>query len=192
MLGQNFNQLHPPSQTRRRGGSLKNCGEAPQHREAPHPDVAHSADWIEGGTKGEVTDYLTRAKGTQLELQEAGEMTSNAMFSAMVLKGLPSTFESIATVLFFGPRKDYEEMKQDIINFANTRAELGTDVVSTAFHSSGGNCSWNITCFKCQKEGTHDDALQVKDVGNANGSRTRVEGRDTARWTAKAGCLSSS
>ena len=52
-----------------------------------------------------VTDYLTRAEGIRLDFQEAGEMTSNAIFSAMVLKGLPPTFESIATVLNFGPRK---------------------------------------------------------------------------------------
>ena len=36
-----------------------------------------------------VTDFLTRAEGIRLDFQEAGEMTSNAMFSAMVLKGLP-------------------------------------------------------------------------------------------------------
>ena len=80
-------------------------------------------------------------------------MTSKAMFSAMVLKGLPPTFESIASVLNFEPREGYEEMTQDLTNFANTRAEPGTDVASTAFHSSGGNSSGKITCFKCQKEG---------------------------------------
>ena len=100
-----------------------------------------------------VTDYLTRAERIQLDIQEAGEMTSNTMFSAMVLKDLPPTFESNATVLKFGPRKGYEEMKQDLINFANTSAEPGTDVVSTAFHSSVGNSCRIITCFKCQKEG---------------------------------------
>ena len=50
-----------------------------------------------------VTDYLTRAEEIRLDLQEAGEMTSNAMFSAIVLKGLPPFFESIATVVNFGP-----------------------------------------------------------------------------------------
>ena len=98
------------------------------------------------------TDYLPRAERIQLNHHEAGEMTSNALFSAMVSKGLPTTFDSIATVLKFGPRKGYEEMKQDLINFANTRAEPGTDVASTAFHSSGGNSSRKITCLKCQKE----------------------------------------
>ena len=34
-------------------GSLEShCGEAPQHREAPHSDVPHSAGWIEDGTRG--------------------------------------------------------------------------------------------------------------------------------------------
>ena len=79
---------------------------------------------------------------------------ASLMFSAMVLKGLPPTFGSIATALNFGPQKGYEEMMQDLINFANTRAEPGTDVASTAFHSSGGNSSRKITCFKCKRRGT--------------------------------------
>ena len=53
VFGQGFNQLHRPSQTRR-GGSLESyCGEAAEHREAPHPGVAHSAVWIEDGTRDE-------------------------------------------------------------------------------------------------------------------------------------------
>ena len=40
-----------------------------------------------------VTDYLTRAEGIREYLQKAGEMTSNAMFSAMVLTGASSNFQ---------------------------------------------------------------------------------------------------
>ena len=79
----NFIRLHKPD------GVEDNVH---QHREAPHSDVAHSAGWLEVGTRGEVTDYLIRAEGIRLHLQEAGEMTSNAMFSAMLLKGLSSIF----------------------------------------------------------------------------------------------------
>ena len=39
-----------------------------------------------------VTDYLTRAERIRLDLQEAIEITSSAVFRAMVLKGLPPTF----------------------------------------------------------------------------------------------------
>ena len=52
-------------------------------------------------------------------------------------------------VLNFRPRKGYEEMEQELINFANTREEPGTDVASTAFNSSGFNRSRKITCSKC-------------------------------------------
>ena len=145
-LGQGFNQLHPPLQSRR-GGSLESiCGEAPRG-----PASRRCSLKMAPGEK--VTDYLTRAEGIQLDLQEAGEMTSNVIFCAMVVKSFPPTFESTAMVLNFGPRKGYKEMKQNLINFANTRTEPGTDVASTAFHSSGGNSSRKITCFKCQWEG---------------------------------------
>ena len=51
VLGQGFNQLHPPSQARRGRSLESHCGKASQHREAPHSDVAHSAGWIEDGTR---------------------------------------------------------------------------------------------------------------------------------------------
>ena len=114
---------------------------------APHSDLLTQLAGLKMTEEEKVTDYQTRAEGTRFDLQEADEMTSNAMFSARVLKGLSLFFDSIATILNFGPRKGYEEMKQDLINFANTSAEPGTDVASTAFHSSVG------TCLKSRKEG---------------------------------------
>ena len=102
-LGQGFKQLHPLLQARR-GGSLESiCGEAPRG-----PASRRCSLKLAPGEK--VTEYLTKAEGIRLDLQEAGEMTSNVIFCAMVLKSLPPTFESIATVLNFGPRKGYEEM----------------------------------------------------------------------------------
>ena len=120
-----------------------------------------------------VTDYLTRAEGIRLDLQEAGEMTSNAMFSAIVLKCLPPTFESIATVLNFGPRNGYKKSKQDLINFTYTRAQPGTDVASNAFHSRGGNSSRKITCFKCQKEEHMARDCRSKEIGRASSAMRR-------------------
>ena len=101
-------------------------------------------------------------------------MTSNVMFTAMVLKGLSPTLENIATILNFGPRKDNEEVKQDLINFANTRAEPGTDVASSSFYSSGGNIRRKITSFKCQKERSHGEGLHVK--GKQGALQVQYEG----------------
>ena len=73
-------------------------------------------------TSGEkVTGYLTKPEGLKLDLVEAGVVVSDALFTAMILKGLPSDFESVVAVLNFGTAKGYYEMKQDLVNFAATR-----------------------------------------------------------------------
>ena len=53
VIGQGFNQLRMPLQARRGGSLESHCGEAPQHRETLHSDVAYSAGWIEDGTREE-------------------------------------------------------------------------------------------------------------------------------------------
>ena len=73
-------------------------------------------------TSGEkVTDYITKAEGLELDLVEAGDLVSDALFTAMILKGLPSDFDSVVAVLNFGTAKGYYEMKQDMVNFAAIR-----------------------------------------------------------------------
>ncbi len=54
-----------------------------------------------------------------------------------MLKGLPAAYESIVTVLNFGVQKQFNGMKHDLINLANTRCSVGSDVASTDFHSHG-------------------------------------------------------
>ena len=69
----------------------------------------------------------------------------------MVLKGLPSDFDSVVAVLNFGAQKSYEEMKQDLVNFATTRGLLSTsDGTMTAFHSDDQK---PLKCHKCGKKG---------------------------------------
>ncbi len=55
----------------------------------------------------------------------------------MVLKGLPAAYKSIVIVVNFGVKKEFNDMKQDLNNCANTRYSSGSDVASTAFHSNG-------------------------------------------------------
>ena len=111
----NFIRLHKPDDVEAWKGNVG------KHRSIERTRIQTLRTQLAGlkMASGEITEHLIRDEGTRLDVQEAGEMTSNAMFSAMVLKGLAPTFESIATVLSFGPRKDYEEMEQALINFAN-------------------------------------------------------------------------
>ena len=85
-----------------------------------------------------VTDYLTKADGLKLDLAEAGEVVSDALFSAMILKCLPSDFGSVVAVLNLGTAKGYYEMKQDLVNFEASRGLCVSSKISmTAFHSAG-------------------------------------------------------
>ena len=57
-------------------------------------------------TSGEkVTDYLTKRERLKLDVTEAGEMVSDALFTAMILEGLPGDFDSVVAVLNFGTAK---------------------------------------------------------------------------------------
>ena len=103
-------------------------------------------------TSGEkVTDYLTKAEGLKLDLAEAWEVFSDALFTAMILKGLPSVFDSVVAVLNFDTAKGYYDMKQDLVNFAATRGLcVSSETSMTAFHSAGKKPP---KCFKCGKMG---------------------------------------
>ena len=161
VLGQGLNQFHPHSQARR-VEAWKSV--LRKHRSTERPQIQTLLTQLaelKMATGEKVTDYLTRLD----DRQEAGEMTSNAIFSAMVVKGLPPTFESIATVLNFGPRKGYEEMKQDLMNLANTRPEPCTDMGSTAFQLKRG-----------QHQQQEDHVLQVP-KGGKQGERLQIKGK---------------
>jgi hypothetical protein len=100
-------------------------------------------------TTGEtITEYLTRAEDLQIDLRDVGEHVSDSMFEAMVLKGLPHEFEGIITVLNHGEKKQYEQMKQELINFSNTR--LGDTRHVGGLYSGGKNTP---KCFGCGKMG---------------------------------------
>ena len=67
------------------------------HKSTERPRVQSLMTQLTGlkMTSGEkVTDYLTKVEGLKLDLAEAGEVVSDALFTAMILKGLPSDFDS--------------------------------------------------------------------------------------------------
>ena len=69
----------------------------------------------------------------------------------MILKGLPSDFDSVVAVLNFGTAKGYYEIKQDLVNFAATRGLcVSSETLMTAFHSAGRKPP---KCFKGGKMG---------------------------------------
>lgn len=73
-------------------------------------------------TSGEsISDYLTRAEDLQMDLTDVGEQISESLFVAMILKGLTRDYDAIVTLLTHGEKKSLDEMKQDLVNFANSK-----------------------------------------------------------------------
>ena len=57
------------------------------------------------GYKEKMADYLTRAEDLQMDLAEVSEAMNPQMFRALILKGLPSDFSQIVTVINYGQEK---------------------------------------------------------------------------------------
>ena len=100
---------------------------------------------MENGEK--VAEYLSRAEALQMDLDDVGEKVSDAMFVAMVLKGLPREYQPIVTVVNYGSKKTYDEVKQDLINFQNTRID------ETETRSSFLSTTKPTKCYNCGRSG---------------------------------------
>lgn len=96
-----------------------------------------------------ISDYLIRGEELQMDLQEVGESVSDAMFKAIVLKGLSRDYDNIVTLMNHGEEKGYPDIKQNLINFANNKSGNSS---ASAFMSGK-----NFKCNNCNKAG-HKEA----------------------------------
>ena len=55
-----------------------------------------------------------------MDLHEVGEHISDAMFNAIVLKGLPKEYNNIVTLFNHSEEKEHQAVKLDLVYFANT------------------------------------------------------------------------
>ncbi|XP_014667772.1 PREDICTED: uncharacterized protein LOC106809274 [Priapulus caudatus] len=110
-----------------------------------------------------VTDYMLRAESSSTSLKMSGEMISDSLLVAMVLKGLPQQqFKPFTTVV---TQKDkaltFTEFKVALRNFEDTEklnrdegAKVEDSVMKAAWkarvYPSGGT---NVKCYSCGKMG---------------------------------------
>jgi hypothetical protein len=128
-----------------------------------------------------MSDYLTRAEDMQMDLEEVGEAMSKTMFTSVVLKGLSRDYENLVTVINYGDKKDFDTMKQDLLNFANSKPAPAT----SAFHSAGGKPN-NLKCFNCKKIGHRQaDCTEKKTSECFNCGKTGHMARDCRQGSKK-------
>ena len=95
-----------------------------------------------------IVEYITRGEDMQLNLSEVDESISEKMFVSILLRGLPSDFESFCTLVKYGQDKTLDETKRDLINFESAkRKDRNTDKSESVFFTN------DRTCFNCNKRG---------------------------------------
>ena len=120
-----------------------------------------------------VTDYMLRAETAATSLKSSGEVISDSLLVAMLLKGLPAEFDSFSTVI---TQKDKElkfsEFKVSLRSFEETQktsksedsimklAGVKSEANDTASGASGG-----FKCFRCHRYGHKANECKSKNLG---------------------------
>ena len=100
-----------------------------------------------------VTEYIIRAEKYATALKSADEIISDSLLIAMVLKGLPSNFNSFSTVITQRDDKvDFVKFKACLRSFEeseHSRSNYDQDNVM----KFSSNSAQKITCFSCGEQG---------------------------------------
>ena len=99
----------------------------------------------------DITDYLIRAENIFTDLKSTGETLSENLLTAMILKGLPTSYETFVVVQTQADSlKSLSELKSSLITFTNSkmmRSSSSQETVMRASHTNRGP----LQCFSCGK-----------------------------------------
>ena len=114
----------------------------------------------------DVGDYLIRAEEIEADLHDAGEEITKSMMFSLVLKGLPSEYETFVTVQNMQKGDiDYPGMKKALVNFSNTR-KASEPQGSAAFSAAMSK----IKCYGCGEPGHKKPACPKSKKKGAKGA----------------------
>lgn len=110
-----------------------------------------------------VTDYVIRAETTTAALKNAGETVTDSLLIAMVLKGLPNSFQSFVAVVTQSEKKQsFIEFKTALRSFEETEQSRSSTNEDSILKSVQGRAPHNHypseaakgpICFNCQLPG---------------------------------------
>ena len=111
-----------------------------------------------------VTEYMLRAETTVARLKDAKEQVSDALLIAMLMKGLPDSYQSFSTVMMQQDMDTmtFEKFKVALKNFAeNEKArsehqDTDANVMKVNHRTKGekeGTKSSGVTCYTCHQTG---------------------------------------
>ena len=104
-----------------------------------------------------VTDYILRAETAASALRNAKEEVSDSLLVAMVLKGLPDSYQSFTTVITQSDKKqsfsDFKVALRSYEETENARSSYKDDSVLNMNLRKAGACKSEGCCFKCGEPG---------------------------------------
>lgn len=133
----------------------------------------------------DITDYLIRAENASTELKVADETISDNLLIAMILKGLPSAYETFVIVQNqTDTLKTLSALKASLITYASTtlNRESGNAVMKASYNSRHRS----LLCHACGKKGHRSQSCSLKDklsctfCGSKGMSNTSASRRSSA------------
>ena len=96
-----------------------------------------------------VIDYVLRAEKAATQLKHVGETMSDGLFIAMLLKGLPDTYQAFCTVITQRADVAFEQFKSAFQDFEeNEKGRCSKSDDSVLKLSSN-----KVVCYYCNKPG---------------------------------------
>ena len=127
-----------------------------------------------------ITDYVIRAENAANALKSAGEVVSDGLLVAMVMKGLPGEYKPFVVVMnqsqkvttfseFKVSLRSFEENEKSTVDsLANENKIMGANFGKRKL----GKGKKKVICYSCQKEG-HKSASCWKNKKGNNAGKTR-------------------
>ena len=107
------------------------------------------------GTEESTTDYLIRAEAAAAALKNSGETVGDSLLIAMILKGLPSNFNTFKTVTTQkDPQPTFQQFKVSLRAFEESEhSSVKAESVLKVEAPGMSKRSHQITCYFCKKIG---------------------------------------
>ncbi len=101
-----------------------------------------------------IVDYVIRAERSATALREADEVISDALLIAMVLKGLPSEYNTFATVVVQREKQmNFAEFKSALRSHEESAKTQSVKTVDTGDNIMVTKQKFDGNCFKCGRKG---------------------------------------
>ena len=107
---------------------------------------------LKKGTDENTTDYLIRAKAAAAALRNSGEIIGDSLLIAMILKGLPSNFDTFKTAMTLKDHQPtFQQFKLSLSAFEdNDHSSVKTETIMKVETQKG---SHQILCYLCKRPG---------------------------------------